>query len=263
MTDHPEPYFFHGVVLPERAQLSVILPLDFTTAKDNIAHQAKISIVNNQVAVWLHTPYNWNIFDLRNVVKNIVQDTLAHIGYLRGFAYDLEITRVTCLSREIDYVFGIDIPCLTDRGRDRDMTPDLIELQRKSFGPLGVFLRRCFADLVSAMKHPEDTGFYCYRAIESLRHHCAHANDASHDSKTKQWQLFRAISGVSESEIMALKTAADPLRHGEPAEVTGEMRATMFTLTWKIVDSYLQTVSMEIQRSQDAATASLAPSARD
>jgi hypothetical protein len=33
------------------------------------------------------------------------------------------------------------------------------------------------------MKHANDTGFYCYRAIESLRKHCAVLHGLSADEK--------------------------------------------------------------------------------
>lgn len=92
------------------------------------------------------------------------------------------------------------------------------------------------------MKHADDTGFYCYRAIESLRHHCAAVHGLSKANKSTQWDKFREVAGCSEETLHAIKVAADPLRHGEPSGVTSDDRAKLFTSTWDVVDQYLKRV---------------------
>lgn len=237
-----EPYLFQGVVLPERAQLTLKFELAFSHIASGVGGMAKVSILLNQVAVLVESEHEWDIFDLRNVVKNIVQSHLAMVGYLKGYAYDFEVTRVLNQSRGIDYVFGIDIPCLAERGKSVDLQEALIRLLEKTTGPNGVFLHRCFNDLVSSMKHADDTGFYCYRAIESLRHHCAAIHNLSSADKSKQWEKFREVAGCSEKTLRSIKFAADPVRHGEAAGTTSEDRATVFTNTWDVVDAYLKSV---------------------
>lgn len=237
-----EPYLFHGVVLPERAQLSLQFSLHFSHVTSDVNGVAKVSVILNQVAVWVESDYEWDIFDLRNVVKNLVQNHLAMIGYLKGYAYDFEVTRVLNQSLGIDYVFGIDIPCLAERGKLINVQDALVKLRDKTIGPNGVFLYRCFNDLVSSMKHADDTGFYCYRAIESLRHHCAAVNDLSSAKKCKQWEKFREVSGCDEQTLRAIQVAADPLRHGETVGISSEDREKLLTSTWDVVDAYLKSV---------------------
>lgn len=243
-----EPYLFTGVVLPERAQLSLQTALGFSHLASGINGSAKVSIVLNQVAVWVDGEHDWNIFDLRNVVENIVQDHLAMLGYLKGFAYDFEVTRVLNQSREIDYVFGIDIPCLVERGKTVDLLEALPRLREQMTGPNGVFLSRCLKDLASSMKYPDDTGFYCYRAIESLRHHCAAVYGLSNAGKSQQWEKFRNISKCTEHALRVVKSAADPLRHGEVVGINADARAELFNSTWDIVDGYLNGVQPSVQR---------------
>ena len=119
------------------------------------------------------------------------------VGYLKGYAYDFEVTRVLNPSREIDYVFGIDIPCLAERGKSIDLEDALPKLWEKTSGRNGVFLNRCFSELASSMKHADDTAFYCYRAVESLRHHCAAVHGLSDADKSKQWEKFRKSRGAA------------------------------------------------------------------
>jgi len=237
-----EPYLFHGVVLPERAQLSLTFGVKFSHLASGINAEARVSIFLNQVAVWVDSEHNWDIFDLRNVVKNLVQGHLAMIGYLKGYAYDVEITRVLSRERSIDFVFGIDIPCITNRNPNIDLNEALLQLRDKTTGEHGVFMHRCFDDLVSAMKHADDTGFYCYRAIESLRHHCSVRNALREAGKAQQWQVFREVAGVEEQSIRFIKSAADPLRHGEPGAGVQFDRAELLNTTWAIVDAYLSKV---------------------
>src|SRR5437764_3406318 len=120
------------------------------------------------------------------------------VGYLKGYAYDFEITRVVHQGRKIDYVFGIDVPCIAERGKVVDLQDALSKLRGKTVGPNGLYLHRCFSDLVSSMKHADDTGFYCYRAIESLRHHCAAVHGLAAADKPIQCAKFREVSGCDE-----------------------------------------------------------------
>lgn len=143
-----EPYLFQGLVLPERAQLSLGFPLKFEHVSTGVSAEAKVSIVLNQVAVWVTSEHDWNIFDLRNVVKNIVHGHLSMIGYLKGLAYDVEITRVLSREREIDYVFGIDIPCIANRNQDINLNEKLLQLRPTTAGEHGVFILRCFDALM-------------------------------------------------------------------------------------------------------------------
>lgn len=237
-----EPYLFYGVVLPERAQLTLQFSVGFSHIASGVEGTAKVSIILNQVAVTVESEHKWGIFDLRNVVKNIVQNHLAVVGYLMGYAYDFEVTRVLNQGREIDYVFGIDIPCLTERNKKIDLGVALASLREKTAGENGVFLNRCFSDLASSMKHADDTAFYCYRAIESLRHHCAAVHGLSDANKTTQWEKFRQVSGCTEEVLRQIKVAADPLRHGEALGGSSEDREKLFMATWDVVDGYLRGV---------------------
>lgn len=237
-----EAYLFYGIVLPERAQLSLQFAHGFSHLTSGNCGQVKVNVILNQVAVWVESEHEWNILELRNIVKSIVQNHLAMVGYFKGYAYDLEVTRVLNQSRGVDHMFGIDIPCLAERGKAIDLNDAMAKLIAKTIGPNGVFLHRCFNDLISSMKHAYDTSFYCYRAIEALRHHCAALNGLSEAEKPKQWEKFREVSGCEEQTLRTIKEAADPLRHGEVSGVDSNEREMLFTSTWDIVEGYLKSI---------------------
>jgi hypothetical protein len=233
-------YLFTGIVLPERAHLSFKLAaLPLTHFSSGFSAVAMVSVASNQIAICIKTEHDWDIFDLRNLVKYIISSHIAMIGYLKGYVYDAEITRVICEQAGIDYVFPIDIPCLAKRQEAIVLQEAFPQLQAKVFGPRGMFVNRCLADLSSAMRNADDTGFYCYRAVESLRHHCASTHNLKGEGKVNQWTKFRQVAGCDESVVREIQRAAEAVRHGELVPITSSERADLLMKTWKIVEDYL------------------------
>lgn len=235
-------YLFQGLVHPERAQITLQCSFGFTHLTTSEEATVRISIVLNQIAVWVDTKIAWDVHDLRNVVKAMVSHELEVVGYIKGLAYDVEIRRVLNPEHEVDYVFGVAIPCIADRNQSIDLEARATEIRSKTNGNDGIFLHRCFADLVSAMKNADDTGFYCYRAIESLRQHCIAKFVLNPTNKNEQWAKVRELSGCTEDILREIKAAADSTRHGEVAPITSEQRQRLFLITWDVVDGYIAAV---------------------
>lgn len=129
-----EQYFFNGKILPDRAQLSLQFSLSFKNSLSENSGKIKVNIVLNQLAAWVDTEETWDIFDLRNVVNGVVLDQLAIVGYIKGYAYDIEITRVINQNLGIDFVFGIDILCLRERGKFIDFDKEFFNIRNKTIG---------------------------------------------------------------------------------------------------------------------------------
>ena len=235
-------YYFEGIVLPERAQLTLKFSGEVEHITSGLKVKVESSIVLNQVAVWVDVEEEWDIYDLRNVVRGFLQDELAVLGYLRGYAYDLEVKRVLNRALGIDWVFGIEISCIEERNKSINIDDELKSIHQKSLGREGVLLHRCFNDLIMAMKNPDDTGFYCYRAIESLRHHCIIKFDMPIDKKQVQWQKLREIAGCDEKNIRDIQSSADAVRHGDVVAITAQDREALFMKTWDIVDGYIKNI---------------------
>jgi len=209
--------------------------------------ELKISVILNQLAVTVETAIDWDVFDLRNFIATIIQYDLAIISFITGNAYSFELTR--CIHRRsgIDQVFGIDIPAIANRQKAKSsatLAARFSKIKRKAIGNDGILLNRCFSDLASAMKYHNDSPFYCYRAIEALRNHCAAQNGLLDSDDPAQWQKFREVTGLSKEDITRYKDKhADKLRHGKPSDpMTDQERADMFVWTWDIVDKYLDSI---------------------
>jgi hypothetical protein len=236
-----ETYLFEGVVHPERAQITLQLPpLGFQHVTSGTQAVARVSIILNQIALWVESATEWDIFDLRNIAKSILHNELAIVGYLKGYAYDVEVRRVLNPARNIDYVFGIDIPCIAERNEKIKLAEEVEKIRAKTVGDTGIYFHRCFGDLIAAMKTPDDTGFYCYRAIEALRQYCIVRYKLDPEKKSDQWSKVREVAGCDEQTLRDIKGAADPVRHGGIVGVTSADREMLFTKTWDVVDGFIK-----------------------
>jgi len=235
-----EPYILHGFVLPERAQLT-FGPLEFEYRQLNgdLAGQARINIVLNNVTVWWFSDTEWDLFDLRNTVAQAVLNEVAIIGFIKGYAYDVEIRQVLHSALGIDYVYGIAIPCLEERSAGVDLAKRVQEIRRKAEGELGIYIMRCLNDLMMAMKHPHDTAFHCQRALESLRHYCKKRFNLETASERDQWRKLGEITGFNEHDVVEIRELSKPVRHGDIVPLSSEKRAQLFLKTWAVVDAFI------------------------
>jgi hypothetical protein len=89
------------------------------------------------------------------------------------------------------------------------------------------------------MKTPDDTGFYCYGAIEALRQYCIVRYKLDPEKKREQWSKVREIAGCEEQILREIKTAADPVRHEAIVSISSADREVLFTKTWDVVDGFI------------------------
>jgi hypothetical protein len=235
-------YILRGVVHPERAQFSLISPinLEITHPSTTATIKIKLNIQFNQITLWVDSDYEWEIHDLRNAVKDIIVLTVLSIFSFRlGHTFDAEIIHVMNDEKQIDYVYSIVIGRIYERKKDVVFThEELMSLFRKTLGVNGIYVNRCFGDLAMATRNPIDTGFYCYRAIESLKQYCK--NKFSIDKEADQWKKLSEITGYDQEYIEVVKEFARPVRHGDVLDVTDSNRVEIFMKTWDVVEAFLE-----------------------
>ena len=231
-------FFFSGVVHPERLGLTlgtidqVLASQDGTKLGD-----MKFSIQNSQItAVMEWENDSEEIFTLRNILKAFVEPILNITGFLKGYAFDIEITTVFESDLKEIRVFNNDIPALAERNKTRDLT-EAKNIYPLCSGPEGSYLRRCLGDLNMAMKHADDTPFYCYRALESLKQYFGFVNGITGDRE--QWRSMATALGGKEEDVTPIKDLAFPARHGIPDPITDQIRKDIFLLTWDIVERFI------------------------
>lgn len=231
-------FFFSGVGHPERLGLT-LGTIDQMLASHDGAKlgDMKFSIQNSQItAVMAWENDNEDTFTLRNILKAFVEPIINITGFLKGYAFDIEITKVFESDLNEIRVFNNDIPVLAERNKTRELS-EVKNIYPLCSGPEGVYLRRCLGDLNMAMKHADDTPFYCYRALESLKQYFGFVNGITGDRE--QWKSMATALGGKEEDITPIKDLAFPARHDIPNPITDQKRRDIFLLTWGIVESFI------------------------
>lgn len=237
-------YHFTGTVHPSRTGIN--FHTNFISPDGQLKIFVSVKYANISAVVYTDLHFtdrcdadSLSIFDLKNDLRDLISQSASIFGYLLGRYYDVEITRAINPEIGLDIVFGIAIPCLENRIDEGKVDHALKNITLKLNEQFGHLLRRAFDDLASSMKHPIDTAFYCYRAIETLRLHSAYRNNLENRPKIEQWIKFREESSISKEDIDEIKLLADPIRHGEIRPITDIERKALFLTTWDIVDKYL------------------------
>jgi len=230
-------YTFTGLVHPERATLSVSRVVSQISARDaGVVGTLTTNIIVSQVTCTFETETVVpNVFTLRNLVSDAVRIVVDAVGFLYGHGYDVEIVQLIRPDSGDPLVFGVDIPVL--KPSTPDLTSRMNEVMRLFEDPRGAYLQNCFADLREAIRSPQDTGFFCYRALESLRQFFVEHGAAKSDKAS--WEQLRSSLKVSRSDIDDIKTFADARRHGKGKGISDAERAEVFRKTWLIVNSHI------------------------
>lgn len=230
-------YFFSGVVHPERAQLTISrLSFSIPDEEGSTSTEGFSEVVNNQYFAVVRSNEQ-NIYTLRNEVRRSSEEILSIMGFLKGYAYTLEIVKVYNENTDGYEVFGIDTPVIAKRNERIDLNEALREIMRLSSRSDCAYLAGCLKDLTSSMRYPIDTGFFCYRAIESLRQACAYQSEGKKNKQ--QWEGLSKMTGKAEGDIALIRKYAHPARHGDPIPISDEDRAELFENAWDIVEQYL------------------------
>jgi hypothetical protein len=234
-------YILTGRVIPERALLDVSeVTLKVLASEDVPEGDLFIEVIKSQISVrFLASGEVRNVFTLRNIVEDAARMLFDMAGYFAGYGYDAEIVQAVRSNTSEKYVFGIDVPALAGFCEKAGLTVnDIFAALSKTDG---YYFRHVIADVREAIKSPKDTGFFCYRAIESLKNCCATRNGVSPD-KDDAWELFRNTYAIPKQQIMDIKSFADPVRHGnymQAKPMADKDRAEVFRNTWDIINKFI------------------------
>ena len=124
--------------------------------------------------------------------------------------------------------------------------PDQLRDEKASFRLTQ--LRIALGDLREAIRSPNLTAFFCYRAIESLRQ-CYLDPDKRDDEAERRnsWQLMRNELRVDRSWINQIQEASTLERHGILQAMSGEQRVNLMLHTWKVVDRFILSAKNQFQ----------------
>ncbi|MCV0411255.1 hypothetical protein [Nitrosopumilus sp.] len=232
-------YVFHGRVLPERADVEItggpIIGIQTSTGYDlRISFEIRKSLISIHVTSFGEIT---DFAEVRNFLLDFVRLHTDSYGYIKGYAYDAEITSVSGENNQPYIIFGVGIKELTDEESKRAFQKIdkiiLLAIQDKYR-----FIYGTLANLRLSIKYPSDTGTFCYRAVESIRQYFGVKGD-SRDARKKAWEKLNAELNVDKSWTARIADFALDPRHGKQKSITHDERVEIMQKTWVIVDRFL------------------------
>jgi len=226
---------FTGRIYPERTSVEVKTDGPSDALRLEIALEGgarlpmRIVIDASQVIVAIAAPEpSVDLLTLKNSVQSVVSSLADVVGWQNGCGYLAEVTSYA--SSDAQGVFGVQIPVLAARHSRLDTTTIVALLLA---GRDGFYLRRSLADLRAAILSPDDTPFFCFRAVEALVRQFP-------GTKGNARAAMCATLRVDDSWIVRwLQKPANDIRHGAVVPVTDEQRQRSFLAAHEVIERYM------------------------
>jgi hypothetical protein len=163
-------YIFSGRVRPDGVAVNFDVkdPLLKLTVSGVEGQTCQISVllsggIHIALAVTTAAPIR-DVFTFRNQMTTVCKSIYDAASFLHGRYVSVELTSLTEIETDHFWTFRDEVPELQNTSGERPVPVE--ELTKLAVA--NVYLRSSLSDLSSAIVSPNDTGFYCYRAIEAL-----------------------------------------------------------------------------------------------
>lgn len=235
-------YAFFGRIYPENAGVNI--------SQTELQHmsqfgtlQIEIFAHGSQLLIEVQTEDTTNdIFTIKNLVKSSVSSLTDPLSFLVGKRVNVEILGVITPSGR-KRVFGVELHYISGKISQEEIQdkwlPKIMDAYQTEASP---YIQRAFRDYRLAMEYGEDTGFYCFRAIESLRQFFKNEDDA------ESWERLRDTLDVDRSTIEdGVQNYSKKRRHGDVYSITGEERQQILETTWDIIKRFIEFADEELE----------------
>ena len=235
---------FVGVIHPQSGRWYFDTPITVHRGTERIVIAVHSSVFNVEVAAPDDVPIDakW-ANEVWNSAETWLRAALDALGY--HLAASLE---VQMLSGTVDdgTIIGnlTSLPALATVPTDRVEGETVGRYVRAAVRDPHV--RHALADLRSAIQYPDDTAFYAYRSVESIRQ-CYLRDSAPDDGAARKasWESLRSALGVTHDELKELADAAKSRRHGGDGLLDTDKRMAFLALARRVVASYVDQLTDE------------------
>jgi hypothetical protein len=200
-------FVIYGVVQPERG--AAHMPHREIVLQGSIEGRAFLSIIYSQVTMSL-TANKVAIPDERLpfYFQGLIGMFVSALGYDFGCAYQFDLIGIAEVNIK-HQIQGVDYPEAT-KPTSHDGRLGQVIFQRALQHRNAMFLARSIRDVNSAVRAADDSGFYCYRAIESTMQFFRLTDSIS--EKKPAWESMRNALGVEEEIIRRIQQKAKTIR---------------------------------------------------
>lgn len=178
---------------------------------------------------------------LKNKIESQVRIVVDAYCYVHSYGYSVEITDLLCEATDLYYMFGV-------RGEwniSKTSSISHTEFNKIIFlfsDPQSIKLTHVLADFNRAIKEPDATASYCFRAIEIIRQTWFEdVNDGDKNTRRDNgWKKMNAEFDKVKEDYQELEKFALPNRHGLYPLITYEEREKVMNFTRSIIDSLIK-----------------------
>lgn len=233
-------YIFYGKVIPEG--LNFGFKDNHVINVSNSEYKISGSIVfecQNSTASVIFSSENRYQEDLLPTIRNLVCEygkLIIYIySYCRSINCDLEIEGVRCIELNIDRKFSIQL-----EGDIKITTGEIFNYMQKIIFLLSkdkklIFLKDVFADFKQAIKEVKTSGFYFYRALETIRKN--YFSDSV--GKSIEWKKMNEELCINETAYKNILKFSKENRHGKYPSITGDERIMLAKETRLIIEKFI------------------------
>jgi len=234
-------YKFRGSINPRSYQLSHKIDWSLITGeKDGKLYElhCKIDIEKSEITIDSKTDANFSLYDHRDAVVSFLGHQLSAHGFQNGLWLEAEINAVYDYDAKkwltIDPIHPALEKIQDDLSTQKEFDITQILDQKKY-----IALRYALRDAQLAIKYLDDTGTFCFRAIESIREFFVDQDtDNPADSKNSWIRMNRSLNLSREYTGDISKFALGP-RHGSPTLTSRENKMDIVKRTWIVIDRFM------------------------
>lgn len=169
-----------------------------------------------------------DIATFRNQMTTICKSIYHAASFLNGRHLSVELTSLTEVETHRFWTFSDEVPDLQRTAHERPVPIE--ELTKLAI--TNAYLRISLNDLSNAITSPNDTGFYCYRAVEALMQEFKLPDERDNG---RAWKRLRDALQVTQNWIGPLIRASKATRHGEVKALSGQERVLLMQQSWTLV----------------------------
>ncbi len=227
---------FHGIVHPAEHGWEIVGPVPIWSSD-----QCWIfTLEKSKFHVLALGGYREDFATFRNKVMSFVHGVLDALGFCLGCALVPELQWVSW-PPDGKTTFTPGWPAAA--GRDDNQPRRASAAQLAPIIELAVqerLVRCALSDLSLAIDRPDDTSFYAYRAVESIRQFFVGPSSSKKGEQTKSWQRLRKKLDVSVDDLARLSDEAKPRRHGDILPISEEERLANLRLARTVVEKFIE-----------------------
>lgn len=235
-------YLFSGRVHPERYAWQLPFSFKWVTEAESGPVATTVELAASQVSVRFEGDNPGSLLDLKVHASEMARIAVNALGFVSAAGLDVEIA--TCVEPDGSFrTFntGFDGLRTVDGAITEEEQAELVQLLTE--GLRRGELRHALADLNEAIRAPYDTGFFCFRAVESVRQLYLPEGEADEGQARKtSWEAMRSALGIDKDELGWLTTVAIPRRHGEHRGISEDDRRRALRIARAVVLKHSQVV---------------------